>query len=231
MSNMPSPNPSWQPGDKTFSPVNDQVTLDPSGLLVADIYRLLIGAIVPRPIALVSTVGLDGKGNLAPFSFFNGVSSRPACLMFSIARKADGSKKDTLLNIEETAQFVVNTASCWLAEPLVYCGAEFPRGTNEFEKSGFTPVPSIRVRPPRIKEAAIHFECELYKLLEIGEDNEPGSATLVVGRIVLMHIYKKAYHNGRIDFRQLEPLSRLGGLVYAEVGDTFELKVPSATGT
>ena len=200
--------------------------LDPGELQARDVYRLLVGAVVPRPIAFVSSVNKQGAVNLAPFSFFNAVSSKPACLAFSIARKADGSKKDTLRNIEETAQFVVNSASLWLAEPLVLCGAEFPYGVSEFEKSGLTALPAVRVRPPRVKEAAVHFECELYRLVEIG-DGSPGSGALVIGRIVLMHIYKQAYKNGAIDFRELKPLARLGGIGYAQLGDCFELQVPA----
>ena len=224
---MSSPNPAWKPGDKINAPVGEQVAIDPAALPVRDMYHLMNGTIIPRPIAFVSTINAAGVVNLAPFSFFNGVSSNPPCLMVSIAPKSDGSKKDTLRNIEETGQFVVNTASLWLAEPLVYCGAEFAYGVNEMAKAGLTPMPSIKVKAPRVKEAAVNFECELYKLVQIG-DGTPGSSTAVFGKIVQVHIIRSAYENGRVKFSELAPLSRLGGFAYAALGDTFELKVPAA---
>ncbi len=224
---MSASNPTWRPNEKTNSPVHEQVTIDPATLPVRDLYHLINSTIIPRPIAFISTVSPTGVVNLAPFSFFNGVSSNPPCLMVSIAPKADGTKKDTLRNIEETKQFVVNSASMWLAEPLVYCAAEFAYGVDEMAQSGLTPIASVKVKPPRVQEAAVHFECELYKLIPVG-DGSPGSSTIVIGKIVLVHVHAKAYQNGRVDFRELAPLSRLGGISYAGVGESFELKVPKA---
>ena len=229
MTLMPRPNPNWQPGDKIKSPVDEMIRVDPEEIGVAERYKLLIGSIVPRPIAFVSTIDSQGQGNLAPFSFYNGVSSSPPCVVFSVSRKPDGSKKDTLLNIEQTKQFVINSANMWLAEPLVQCGANYPHGVDEMQLSGLTAVAAERVKPARVKESAISMECELYQLVEIG-DGSPGSACLVIGRIILFHVAKQVYQLGKIDLSQLQPLSRLGGFAYGETSVAFELKVPGGAG-
>lgn len=222
---MSSPNPNWKPGDKVASPVTEMVTLDPESMQTPDLYKLLIGTIVPRPIAFVSTVSEAGLINLAPFSFFTGVSSNPPCLAISIARRPDGEKKDTLKNIEATDQFVVNTASEWLVEPLVHTAAEFPPEVDEMATVGLTPLPSIKVKPPRVKEAAVQFECENVGVLEVGEGGA-GSSTLVVGRIILAHVSTAAYKDGKVDFTALKPVARLGGPTYSLIGQTFDIPVP-----
>lgn len=222
---MSTPHETWKPGDPIASPVSEMVTLDPASMKTPDIYKLLIGTIVPRPIAFVSTVSEEGIVNLAPFSFFTGVSSNPPCLAISIARKPDGEKKDTLKNIEATDQFVVNTASEWLVGPLVHTAAEFPPEVDEMSLVGLTPVASMKVKPPRVKEAAVHFECENVGVLEVGE-GDAGSSTLVVGRIILTHISSAAYKDGKVDFTALKPVARLGGLTYSLIGQTFDMAVP-----
>jgi flavin reductase (DIM6/NTAB) family NADH-FMN oxidoreductase RutF len=215
----------WTLGQKIESPVQSQITLDPDTLSTTEIYKLLVGTIIPRPIAFVSTQNKEGKGNLAPFSSFNLVGSNPPTLVFSVARHKDGGKKDTLRNIEETGEFVVHTASSWLAEPLVHCGGEFPPEINEMELVGLTPIPSIKVKPSRVKESAVHFECKTYKLVEVG-DGTAGSVTMVIGRIVLFHIFSDALVEGRVHHSPLSPVSRLGGISYAGIGDTFERAIP-----
>jgi flavin reductase (DIM6/NTAB) family NADH-FMN oxidoreductase RutF len=215
----------WKPGDKISHPVQSHVAIDIASLAAPEAYRLLISGIVPRPIAFVSTRSNSGINNLAPFSFYCGVASNPPCLAISIARKPDGTKKDTLRNIEETGSFVVNSSHDWLAEPLVHCAASFPYGVDEMQKVGLTPLPSVRVLPPRVAESALQYECELYKSVEVG-DGSPGSATLVLGRVLHCHVSSHLYINGRIDFANLRPLSRLGGISYATLGDIFELEIP-----
>ncbi len=221
------PNPLWKPGDPIESPVQAMSAIDFTKLDSTPAYKLMTGAIVPRPIALVSTQDLNGVVNVAPFSFFTGVSSHPPCLLLSITRKPDGGKKDTLLNIEATRSFVVNTVSSWMAGPMNYCSAEFPYGVSELEKSGFTAVPSLKVAPPRIAQSPIHMECELYALHEVGE-GDLGSATLVVGRIVMMHVDERAYDpkRGRINVQALEPLARLAGFSYGLSSGIFEIARP-----
>ncbi len=220
----------WKPGDEIASPVDSMVSVDPASAEgSASIYKLMIGAIVPRPIAFISTVSPGGVGNLAPFSYFNGVSSDPPCLMVAITRKSDGDKKDTLKNIEATRQFVVNTVAEWIAEPMNQCSAEYPYGVDEMRKVGLTGIASVKVRPPRVKESPIQMECELYDTLRVG-DGRIGSAVIVVGRIVLMHVHAAAFRDGKILLDQIKPLARLAGFGYAKVpvANTFDLPRPKA---
>lgn len=193
-----------------------------------DAYRLLIEAVVPRPIAFVSTCDAAGVVNLAPFSFFNAVCSAPPTLVFSVTPKSDGSPKDTLRNIEATGQFVVNCASEWLLPQLNQCSAEYPHGVSEFTEVGLTPEPSLKVRPPRVKEAALQMECSLSQLVPVGQG--PGSATLVLGRILSMHVSPKVTDGqGRIDPVQLAPMARLGGTAYMKLGPLIHLPRPKIT--
>ncbi len=205
------------------SPVTEMVSLKLSALKPIEVYKLLTGSIIPRPIALVSTVNNQGVGNLAPFSFFNGICSNPPCLMISVARKPDGGKKDTLINIEETGQFVVNSTSSWIAQPMAQSSAAYPYGINELTEVGLTALPSTLVKPVRVKESAIHFECEVLKTVQIG-DGSAGSTTVIFGRVLMMHIHKAAYKEGKILHAELSPLARLSGISYALMGDSFELR-------
>ena len=190
-----------------------------------DIYKLLIGTVVPRPIAFVSTVNADGVVNLAPFSAFNFVCSNPPTLIFSITPTPEGNTKDTLRNIEANGEFVVNSANEWIAEPLVHCAAAYPFGTSELEKCGLTAVPSQKVRPPRVKECAAQFECVLHSTIKIG-DGTPGSATIVIGRIVLFHYAEGVLVEGKINIEKLKPIARLGGTNYTNLRDIFSLEIP-----
>lgn len=201
------------------------IELKPEDLTTRDLYKLLIGGIVPRPIAWVSTQSEEGKGNLAPFSFFMGVSSNPPCLAIAVGQRPDGSTKDTLRNIKVTKEFVVNSATLPLAEALVATAAEHEYGIDELQEANLEALPSVRVAPVRVKGSPVHFECRVKETLQIGE-GQAGSSTLVVGEIVYAHIEPAAYESGRIDHRVLEPLARLGGFGYAELGRSFELKVP-----
>jgi flavin reductase (DIM6/NTAB) family NADH-FMN oxidoreductase RutF len=198
---------------------------DFANLSVREIYRILVAAIVPRPIAFVTTV--DGKGatNLAPFSFFNGVSSNPAYLAFSVARRPDGGKKDTLLNIEKTAEFVVNSAEEGILEQVNAASETLPYGVSEIEKVGLTTLASEWVRPPRIAESAIHMECRLDRFVEVGLD-EPGGATLVLGRVIGVHVADRVLENGEIRYEKLKPVARLGRDEWLRGGEIFRMRRP-----
>lgn len=198
---------------------------DASSMAAPDLYKLLVGVVVPRPIAFVSTQSAAGVGNLAPYSFFNAISSNPPCVVISVARKADGSKKDTLRNIEEIGEFVVNISSSWLLDAVVQCGAQYPYGVDEMQQVGLTPEPSVKVRPPRVRESAAQLECVLHQVVEVG-DGSPGSTSLVVGRVVALHIATNAIRDGRIDSMALEPLARLGGISYLSAGQEIKRKIP-----
>lgn len=206
--------------------VPNTLTLLPEDLSNHDKYKLLIGCIVPRPIAFVSTMSRAGVANLAPYSFFNGVSSDPPCVMFSVTyRSSDGQKKDTLRNIEETGEFVINVVTETIVAPMNQTSAEYPPEVNEFEAAGLTMLPSAKVRPARVAESPINLECELYKMVPVGPGG-PGSATIIVGEIVAFHLREDIYANGRIDFEKLQPVSRLAGSFYAPVHDAFEVARP-----
>jgi len=205
--------------------MNTTQAIDPKSLSQREIYTLMVSIIVPRPIALVSTCSSEGVGNLAPFSFYNGVSSKPPCLMFSCAIGRDGAKKDTLRNIEETEEFVVNTTNEWIIEPVVKAAAEYPYGVNEMEAVGLTAVTSQVVAPDRVAESAVSFECTLYSRVPVG-DGSPGSAVIIVGEIVYIHIQEECYQDGVVLYEKLAPVSRLGGPTYSKGGETFDRRIP-----
>lgn len=192
-----------------------------------DNYKLLIGSILPRPIAFVSTQSAEGILNLAPFSFFTGVCSNPPTLLFCpMIRGSDGHRKDTLLNIQETGEFVVNVVSEDIVERMNQTAAEVPPEVNEFELSGLTPAPSLSIKPPRVLEAPVSMECRLQQIIPVGA-GDPGSGAVVLGTILQFHIRADLYEHGRIDTEALKPVSRLAGAFYAPVHDMFELIRPT----
>ena len=197
--------------------------LDPNEIPFQETHKLMIGSIIPRPIAFVSTQSKDGKNNVAPFSYFNGVCSKPPTIMFAPARRGwDGEEKDTLINIRDTEEFVVNIVSESFAEKMVMCSTDFGSDVDEFEISGLTPTNSQKIKPPRVGEAKISFECKLNQIVEIG-DGTAGSGFLVIGTIVLFHIDDDVYDNGRILLDKLQPLGRLAGNWYTRTTDTLKI--------
>lgn len=220
----------WRPGNTIISPeelteVNFQ-KMNIENLGAGEIYRFLISTIIPRPIALVSTISKDGVGNLAPFSFFNGLSSNPPCVMISVSSHSTGEKKHTLKNIEETKEFVINFTPEWLLGPIVFSAAEYPDGIDELSEVGLTPLSSTKVKPVRVLESPVHLECKLHSAISLG-DGSPGSSTVVIGEIVEAHIWKDAYVNGRISPEKLKPLSRLGGAAYSNLGELSIMPIPN----
>ena len=149
---------------------------DPAEHPFSDTHKLMIGSIVPRPIALVSTTSINGINNLAPFSYFNGVCSKPPTIMFAPARRGwDGEEKDTLINIRETKEFTVNIVSEKIGEQMVKCSTDFKEDIDEFIASGLSPSSSKKIKPPLVAETKISFECKLNQIIEIGDGNA-GSA-------------------------------------------------------
>ena len=192
---------------------------DPIDLDAQKLYKLMIGSITPRPIALVTTLGSLGP-NAAPFSFFNGVASDPAMVMFSVGSK-DGGAKDTIANILEIPEFVVHIVSDAIKEKMNVCAIDYPRGVDEMAEAGFTALASRKVRPPRIAEAPVAFECRLLHRLELGRS----PYHLVVGEVVYFH-----YHEGVVDERfhvdvgRVNPIGRLAGRGgYTRITDRFEM--------
>ena len=199
--------------------------LDFTTLGPRDAYACMIAAITPRPIAWVSTISADGLTNLAPFSFFNGVTAHPPTLMFSPVNFSDGAKKGTVRNIEAVPEFVVNIVPFALAEPMNASAALLPHGESEFEKFGIAAAPSERVRPPRVAAAPVAFECALHSIVRIGEG--PLAANVVFGRILLAHVADAVLGpDGRIDQAKLDTIGRLSGEDYCRTREPFTLKRP-----
>lgn len=202
--------------------------IDPARLDVADRYKLLIGTIVPRPIAFVSTISPDGRENLAPFSFFNGVGSNPMTLLFCPANNADGTEKDTLRNAAPaaeggTGQFVVNLAVegyirqvAAAAEPLAY-------GQSEFDLTGLERAASVVVRPPRVAASPVAFECETVQVIRTNP-GQPAGGNIVIGRVVHLFV-RDGLVNDRFhtDQEALGAVGRMGGLRYCTTREQFEL--------
>ena len=196
---------------------------DPTEKPFSEIHKLMIGSIVPRPIALVSTTSKDGNNNVAPFSYFNGVCSNPPTIMFAPARRGwDGHEKDTLINIRNNQEFVINIVSESFAEKMVKCSTDFNPDIDEFQVSGLTPESSSKVSPPKVKESKINLECKLDQIVEIG-DGTAGSGFVVLGTIVLFHIDDDIYEDGHVLLDKLEPLGRLAGNWYTRPTDNLKI--------
>jgi flavin reductase (DIM6/NTAB) family NADH-FMN oxidoreductase RutF len=189
-----------------------------------DFYRILINSVVPRPIAWVSTLN-DGHLNLAPFSFFNAVSAKPPLLAFAPSlRLVDGQStlKDTLHNIRETGEFVVNVVTFAVAEAMNLTSGDYDRTVDEFAVAKLHTRPSQIVRPPQVAESPISFECKLERIIDFG--SEPPSGSLVIGEIVCVHLEESVVKDGTIDPTALDLVGRMGGLQYSRTTERFELK-------
>jgi flavin reductase (DIM6/NTAB) family NADH-FMN oxidoreductase RutF len=199
--------------------------LDFTKLPPREVYGWMTSVIAPRPIAWVSTIALDGRTNLAPFSFFQGVTSNPPTLMFVPVNNRDGQPKDTVRNIQEVPEFVINVVPYALAEPMNATAATLPYGESEFAKFGIEAAPSTTVRPPRVAAAPVAFECTLDRIVDIGEG--PLAAHVVFGRIHLVHVSDKVIGtDGRIDSAKLDLIGRLNGDVYCRTTERFIIKRP-----
>jgi flavin reductase (DIM6/NTAB) family NADH-FMN oxidoreductase RutF len=185
--------------------------IDPEALSRPERYHLLISAIVPRPIAWVSTRFPEGGVNVAPFSFFNGISSSPPLLMVCVGRRRDGSPKDTLANAKATGEMVVNVVSRDLAEVMVETSAAFPPGVSEAEEVGLELAESEVVATPRVARSPVSFECEVERTIDFE------GTTMIVGRVVSIHVSEDvATEEGTVDFDRLGPIGRLGGQDYLD---------------
>jgi flavin reductase (DIM6/NTAB) family NADH-FMN oxidoreductase RutF len=196
----------------------DTLEFDPAVTDQRTVYRLLIGSVVPRPIGWASTVSASGVTNLAPFSFFTVVCVAPPMVSLTIMPKADGSEKHTLKNVRATGEFCFNVVTQPVWRQMVDSANGFPEDDSEFAETGLTPIASVKVKPPRVKEAPIHFECKLDRVLELG----PKRQALVIGEVVYIHVDPACMTDGYIDMRKLDPVGRLNGFFYATLGDILE---------
>ena len=193
--------------------------LDPKTVSPGAFYQFMISVVVPRPIAFVSTMSPEGRLNVAPFSYFNAITNQPPLLGISINRRG-GVPKDTLRNVEQTGEFVVNTVDESLGPRMVQSSGDWPADVDEFQLTGLTPVPSDLVKPPRVGESPINMECRLHRIVELG------AAFFVVGEIVRAHVKDEVLTNGRVDIEKLRPLGRLGGDGYSVVREVVHMPRP-----
>ena len=193
---------------------------DPALIDRRAIYRLLTGAVVPRPIGWVSTVSAAGITNLAPFSFFTVVCVVPPMVSLTIARNPDGSEKHTLRNVRDTQQFCVNVVTAPVWKKMVNSANAFPEEESEFHETGLTEMPAVKIKVPRVAEVPIHLECKLNQVIELGPHRHP----LVLGEVVYFHVDPACITNGYIDMRKLAPIGRLSGFQYVTLGDIFDRK-------
>jgi flavin reductase (DIM6/NTAB) family NADH-FMN oxidoreductase RutF len=197
---------------------------DPKQESPSAVYRLLLDVVVPRPIAFVSTVGVNGRFNVAPFSFFNMITAKPPLLGVSIGRRGQ-SLKDTLRNVQAGGDFVVNIVDEALHARAVHASGEWADDVDEFELTGLTPAASVAVRAPRVAESPVSLECILQQTIELG------AAHLVVGEIVRIHVRDELVQEGRVAPLALKPVGRLGGDAYALVRDVVEIPRPKVART
>ncbi len=203
-------------------------TIDPKELEIAKFHGLLLGAVAPRPIAFASTIDADGKPNLSPFSFFNVFSANPPIAIFSPARRVRGNTtKHTLENVEVVQEVVINVVSYAMVQQMNLASTEYPEGVNEFEKAGFTPLASDLVRPFRVTESPVQFECKVREVIKLGE--EGGAGNLIVAEILRMHIDENVLDSyGNIDPNRIDLVARMGNDWYCRASGNalFELAKP-----
>jgi len=200
--------------------------IDPEKLEYQECHHLIMQAFIPRPIALISTLGEDGVLNVTPFSCFTIVSNRPACFGVSIGSRRNGERKDTIRNIEFAQEFVAGIVTETMAKAMNKASADFPSHVDEFKESGLTPLKASGVKASLIAESPVNLECKLWQNLEVGEEDR--RVNFVLGRILQIHINDDLIGpNDEVDFSGLKFLGRLGGDSYCRVTDTFTMARPS----
>ena len=212
---------------------NSMRAIDPAHHSVLEIYKLMTGLIVPRPVALVSTVDNHGIPNVAPFSFFSGVGSNPPTVLFCPSLRSNAStgadlrpddRKDTLRNVEQTGEFVINIVSEAIGAATNATAAEVGPEVDEFQLAGLTPLPSLIVKAPRVAESPAQLECKLLQIVFTGQGS--GAGVIVLGQIVQLHVRQDLEHNFRIDPAKLDAIGRMAGNTWVHTRDRFELERP-----
>ncbi|WP_054025615.1 flavin reductase family protein [Bacillus sp. FJAT-28004] len=203
------------------------LSIDPTSQSVQDNYKLLIGSIVPRPIAFVTTLSSEGVLNAAPFSFFNIITANPPMVAVSVQRKPGGIQKDTARNAAVTGEFVVHISDESYIEAINLTAAPLPPEESEVELAGLTAIASDLVSVPGVAEARIRMECVLDQALPLGGTEDSPACDLLIGRVVRFHVDEVLYEKGRINAEALKPVSRLAGNDYAKLGEQFTIVRPT----
>ena len=192
---------------------------------VVDVYQFLTSIVTPRPIAWVTTLSPTGVVNLAPFSFFNVFGANPPIVAFSPSLRRDGSKKDTLLNVEKLPEFVLNAATAPLVESINRSSQELPPDESEITLTGLSTLPSVKVKPPRVAESPVSMECRVQQIIPCGKG--PIAGNIVIGEVLMIHIANDVLdEKGRVDPRKLRTVARLGADYWCHTSDLFEMKRP-----
>jgi flavin reductase (DIM6/NTAB) family NADH-FMN oxidoreductase RutF len=201
-------------------------SIDPAENSVQQFHAMLVGAVAPRPIALASTLDAEGRPNLAPFSFFNVFGANPPIMIFSPSRRGrDNTTKHTYENVKEVPEVVINVVNFAMADAVNRASYRFPKGVNEFEQAGFTMEPSEKVKPFRVKESPVQFECRVMQVIETGLNNSAGN--LIICEVVMMHVREEVLdEKGRIDPQKIDLVGRLGGEYYVRASGSSLFTLP-----
>jgi flavin reductase (DIM6/NTAB) family NADH-FMN oxidoreductase RutF len=201
-------------------------TIDPKNTPTSTVHSQLLAAVAPRPIAFASTIDKNGNVNLSPYSFFNVFSAKPPIAIFSPARRVrDNTIKHTLENVYETKEVVINIVNYPMVQQMSLASTEYPKGVNEFVKAGFTELPSVMVKPPRVKESPVQLECKVKEIIELGQ--EAGAGNLIICEIVLIHISDDILgENGLIDQHKIDLVARMGYNWYCRASGNSLFEVP-----
>jgi flavin reductase (DIM6/NTAB) family NADH-FMN oxidoreductase RutF len=205
--------------------MNKMLTIDPLDVKTAQMHAYMLGAVAPRPIAFASTIDRDGNPNLSPFSFFNIFSANPPIAIFSPARSGrTNTNKNTFDNVKEVEEVVINVVNFDLVHQASLASTEYAKGVNEFAKAGLTPLPSVKVKPFRVKESPVHMECKVRQVIELGDQG--GAGNLIICEIVLMHINESVLdENGQINANKIDLVARMGGELYCRASGNALFKV------
>ncbi|GLC36017.1 hypothetical protein PLESTB_000529700 [Pleodorina starrii] len=250
---LPAPEPAWQPA-RVVSPPHTEwkpgapqpcplpgagefLLVDPSALPASEVYPLVISAAVPRPVAFISSVDESGAVNLSPYSFFNAMGFNPPTVAIGLCHSASRpeGKKDTLRNIEQTGEFVVNITSEWFVEAANHTCGDYPPGVDEMRLAGLTPLPSTKVKPPRVAESAVHMECVLRDIHRVHDSSGTVTTSIVIGQVVAFHVSPAVAGrspSGRltVDLARLAPVARCGGVTYARCTELYDMPRPDKDG-
>jgi flavin reductase (DIM6/NTAB) family NADH-FMN oxidoreductase RutF len=200
--------------------------IDPTNISHTDLHKILLGGVAPRPIAFASTVDANGNPNLSPFSFYNAFGVNPSTLIFSPSQRGrDNTTKHTLENLKEVPEVVLNAVTYSMVQQMSLSSTEYPKGVNEFEKAGFTAIDSVKVKPYRVKESPLQFECKVREIIETG--GQAGSANLVVCEVLFVHVDESILdENGIIDQTKMDIVGRMGGNFYIRATEDSLFEVP-----